>query len=267
MMASWKPSPRTSGRFLTPRIVDETGSTNADLVDRARQGAPSGEVLIARHQTAGKGRQGRSWFDRPDTGLLMSCSIDIDPALGPLVPLVVGAAVSGAIDDLAGEPTTALKWPNDVLVPGRDERKLAGILAEAVSQRGTESADQPMRIVVGMGLNLDLGFDTGEVPAEIEASAVDLRSLLGRSIDRPRLVDSLLDAFATNLDLLESSPDRALEVYRRRCLTIGRSVRFQTGSDLLEGTVLGIADDGALVLETPDGVHHHLTAGDAHHVR
>lgn len=266
MTASWKPSSRTSGRFLSPRIVDETGSTNADLVDRARKGAPSGEVLIARHQTAGRGRQGRTWFDRPGTSLLLSWSTDIEPTLAPLVPLVVGTAVSEAIDRLVGTSVTALKWPNDVLVPSRDERKLTGILAEAVTGIATGQSEERLRVVVGMGTNLDLGLGRRDVPPDVAARAIDLASLTDEPVDPPAVVDVILDSCDAQLTQLEVSPAGALETYRSRCLTIGRSVRFQTGRGVIEGTVRDVADDGALVLEAVDGTVQHLTAGDAHHV-
>jgi len=265
MTPSWKPSERTSGRFVTVRVVDETGSTNADLVERARNGAAAGDVLIARHQTSGRGRQGRSWFDRPDSSLLMSWSIDIDATLAPLVPLAVGIAVTRAVEGIAGNGVVALKWPNDVLAPGHDERKLAGILAEAVSQRpGSRGSERPsLRVVVGMGVNVDLGG--GIVPDEVAARAVDLTTLAGHTIDRAALVDALLDASDEAIDVLERSTVETIAEYRRRCLTIGRAVRFDTGTGHVDGIVRTVEINGSLVLELADGTVRHLTAGDAHH--
>jgi BirA family biotin operon repressor/biotin-[acetyl-CoA-carboxylase] ligase len=266
MTPSWKPWERTSGRFVTVRVVDETGSTNADLVERARNGLPAGDVLIARHQTSGRGRQGRSWFDRPDSSLLMSWSIDIDATLAPLVPLAAGVAVTRAMEGVAGDGVIALKWPNDVLAPGHDERKVAGILAEAVPARAPSdvSGGPLLRVVVGMGVNVDL--DGGVVPDEVAARAVDLVTLAGGPIDRAALVDALLDACDDAIDLLEQSTTGLIEDYRRRCLTIGRSVRFETATGQLDGVVQTVGLDGSLVLEQADGTIRHLTAGDAHHV-
>ncbi len=194
----------------------------------------------------------------------MSWTIDIDAALAPLLPLAVGVAVTRAIEGLAGAGVVALKWPNDILAPGHEERKLAGILAEAVPGR-SESNDHVLRAVVGMGMNIDLGGDGVAVPDEIADRAVDLTTLAGHSIDRPTLVDALLDATDEAVDLLERSTLELIEAYRRRCLTIGRTVRFETSTGHLDGVVRTVEVDGSLVLEQPDGTVRHLTAGDAHH--
>lgn len=270
MTASWKPSTRTSGRFHSVRLVAETGSTNRDLVREAAEGASAGSVLIARHQTAGRGRQGRSWFDHPDSSLLMSWSIDIDASLAPLLPLVTGTAVCRAIEPFAGTNAAALKWPNDVLVPSHGERKLVGILAEVanverpVRSGVARSGDASLRVIVGMGMNIDLALD--DAPAEVAERAIDLQTMVGSRIDRAGLVDSILDACDEAVNELETSTVVALDSYRARCLTIGRSVRFETPTGELSGEVVSIADNGSLVLRAHDGEVHHLTAGDAHHI-
>lgn len=264
MTASWKPSARTSGRFRSIRVVTETGSTNKDLAQEASEGAAAGSVLIARHQTAGRGRQGRSWFDRPDSSLLMSLSVDIDPALAPLLSLVTGTAVCRAVEQVVGADVAALKWPNDVLVPSHDERKLVGILSEVALVDRTSASGSTMRVIVGLGMNIDLALD--DAPVEVAERAVDLETLAGSPIDRAVLVDALLDAFEQAMDELVASTPEALSHYRDRCITIGRSVRFDTPAGELRGVAVDVGADGSLVLQTTDGVDHHLTAGDAHHV-
>ena len=245
------------------RLVAETGSTNQDLAREAFEGAAAGAVLIARHQTAGRGRQGRTWFDRPDSSLLMSWSVDIEPALAPLLPLVTGTAVCRAVEVVVGDNVAALKWPNDVLIPARDERKLVGILAE-VATLDSSRAGSTLRVIVGMGTNIDLALE--DAPDDVAARAIDLTSLTDAAVDRASLVDALLDACDQAVDELVDSPSKALEHYRERCLTIGRSIRFETPTGELEGVATGVADDGSLILRTADGSDHHLTAGDAHHV-
>ena len=200
----------------------------------------------------------------------MSWSIDIDPTLAPLVPLVVGSAMSTAIDRTVGAPVTGLKWPNDVLAPGHDERKLTGILAEAVATPRSAGPARTIRVVAGMGTNLDLGFDRNDVPPDVRSRAVDLLTLLPPDvgtgpIDRPALVDAILDACDDGIDELERSPRAAIDTYRSKCLTIGRSVRFETPTGDVEGRVVDVGLDGALVLEETDGTIRRLTAGDAHH--
>lgn len=249
------------------KLVEETGSTNRDLVDDALNGAGPGAVLIARHQTAGRGRQGRTWFDRPDSSLLMSWSVDIEASVAPLLSLVAGTAVCRAVEQFHDSAAAALKWPNDVLVPEHGGRKLVGILSEVASlpTRSDSTTGRPMlRVVVGMGMNLDLALD--DAPDDVAARAVDLRTIVGHPIDRATLVDILLDHCDAAVDELIASPASALADYRTRCLTIGQRVRFETASGELSGEALSVDDDGALVLQCDDGTRRHLTAGDAHHV-
>ncbi len=193
----------------------------------------------------------------------MSWSVDIDPVLAPLLPLVTGTAVCRAIEAVVGDDVAALKWPNDVLVPSHGERKLVGILAE-VAAVGPTAAASVLRVIVGMGMNIDLSLD--DAPVDVAARAVDLQTLASVVVDRAALVDALLDACDQAIDDLVRSPEVALEHYRARCLTIGRSIRFETPTGDIEGQVIDVAGDGSLVLRTADGRDHHLTAGDAHHV-
>src|SRR3954452_9704987 len=120
-------------RFGDVRWVDETGSTNADALALARQGAPEGIVLVADHQTAGRGRQGRTWEAPAGASLLTTILLRPPAAVAGLVTMAVALAASDAVADVAGfEPR--LKWPNDLVWPGDGSapaRKLAGILAEA----------------------------------------------------------------------------------------------------------------------------------------
>lgn len=197
----------------------------------------------------------------------MSWSVDIDSAVAPLLSLVTGTAVCSAVKQMVGRDVAALKWPNDVLVPSHGDRKLVGILAEVAnpSASATEQAkNSNLRVIVGMGMNVDLALD--DAPADVAARAIDLQTLTGAPVDRAKLVDALLDACDQAIDELVASPTVALERYRSMCLTIGRSVRFETPTGVLEGSVNGVADDGSLVLRTDDGRDHHLSAGDAHHV-
>ncbi len=174
-----------SSRFLQIRLVDETGSTNRDLMSEAAAGAPEGVVLVANHQTAGRGRQGRVWLDEPESALLVSWLLrPSDYDIG-LIPLVTGMAVVDALAEL-GAPV-GLKWPNDVLAPSHGDRKLAGILAEAApSTVGAKSS--AMHVVVGLGLNLafrgapeagDVAVDLASLVDEVPPKVDVLRLILG----------------------------------------------------------------------------------------
>lgn len=238
------------------RHVTSTGSTNADLLDEVRSGAPlDGVVLVTDHQTAGRGRQGRTWQDRPAGSLLVSVLLRADPARAPLVPLATGLAAVAALADRAGVDAR-LKWPNDVLVPAAGERKLAGILAEAATRGGA------LWVVVGMGCNLSWPDDR---PPELADRLVALADVTGTAVPAR---DDLLDAWLGHLDRrlaqLATDPTALLADYRQVCLSIGRTVRMDTPAGEVEGVVADVADDGALLLRV-DGAVRRFQAGDVHH--
>jgi BirA family transcriptional regulator, biotin operon repressor / biotin---[acetyl-CoA-carboxylase] ligase len=237
--------------------VTSTGSTNADLLARVRAGdAVDGTVLVTDHQTAGRGRQGRVWQDRPAGSLLVSVLVRAEPETAPLLPLAAGLAAVAAVGERTGLEVR-LKWPNDVLVPAADERKLAGILAEAVTHGGV------LWVVIGMGLNLRWPDDR---PSELADRLVAVGDLVA-----PPTRDGLLETWLEHLDRrlveLTTSPSRQqfLADYRATCLSIGRAVRMATPAGEVEGTVADVADDGALLLRVDDEVRR-LDAGDVHHL-
>lgn len=254
----------TGTRFSQIRVVNETGSTNKDLLDAGLAGAPEGQVLVTGHQTAGRGRQGRTWHDDPGSSLLCSVLLRPDPGWASLIPLATGLAVVEGVAVASGVRAD-LKWPNDVLVTTsgsadqmQGERKLCGILAEAA---GTADA---LIVVVGFGLNLRW---RGELPADVSARSIDLASLADRPIDRFDVLAPILIALEQRLAQLETGGSaNLLNDYRTRCLSIGRRVRFDTPRGELTGVVTGIDASGGLVLETGDGASHVLTAGEAHHL-
>ena len=120
-------------RFVDVRWVSETGSTNADAMELAQQGAPEGIVLVADHQTAGRGRAGRTWTAPPGSGLLLTILLRPPARVMDLATMAVAVAAAEAVASVAGF-APRLKWPNDLVWPGDGpgpDRKLAGILAEA----------------------------------------------------------------------------------------------------------------------------------------
>ena len=185
-------------RFTSIRTTAETGSTNADLLAEAAQGAAEGNVLVTDHQTAGRGRQRRSWHDEPGAALLVSVLLRPRRALAPVLPLLTGVAAVEAVGTmLTGETAPiGLKWPNDVLVPWLDERKLAGILAESTTAgpSGTGREDPTIVVVVGMGMNLRWGRPP---PTEVAARAATLTEVVGRAVDR----DDVLSRYLRCLEL------------------------------------------------------------------
>lgn len=230
------------------RWVAETGSTNADLVAAAQAGAAHGLVLVADHQVAGRGRLGRTWLAPPKASLLVSVLLrtPIGVEQAHRFTQAVGLAAADACLDVAGV-WPELKWPNDLFV---GERKLAGILAEAVLDAGRIVA-----VVVGLGLNVNWPAALPEELAD-RATALNLERN-GRSVDRAELLEVFLDKLGrTDLDAIAPR-------YRQRLTTIGVDVRVETAAGQpFEGTAVDVTDDGALVVAGTDGVRHVVTAGD-----
>lgn len=238
-------------------VVAETGSTNEDLVARARAGEPAGSVLITGYQSAGRGRRGRSWTAPPGTAVAVSVLVApaVPPARWTWLPLLAGLAVTEAVRRLTGLPAV-LKWPNDVLVW---ERKVSGILAELV-----ETPDGPA-CVVGMGINVNLSADDLPVP-----TATSLGLLTdGSPPSRQRVVVTVLRALSLLLREWEARGDDTsfAAAYVARCDTIGRRVQvLLPDGRVLEGEAEAVDADGRLVVQT-DQRREAVGAGDVVHLR
>jgi BirA family biotin operon repressor/biotin-[acetyl-CoA-carboxylase] ligase len=255
-------STETPGRLWTSLdLVTQTGSTNADLAERAKAGAPEGAVLIAEEQTAGRGRLDRRWSAPARSGLFFS--VLLRPAAVPVerwgwLPLLAGVATATAVSRIAGVDT-ALKWPNDLLVTvDGEERKAAGILAERVAGTG---------VVVGIGLNVTLRTDELPVPAAgslaLAGAAVTDRDPLLRTVLR-----SLAEWYVKWRDV-GGDPDacRLRDVYAAGCATLGREIQASMpGGRKVAGTAVSIDDEGRLVVRT-QSEEVLVDAGDVVHVR
>jgi BirA family biotin operon repressor/biotin-[acetyl-CoA-carboxylase] ligase len=243
----------TDGPAWSVTHVAETGSTNDDLAVAARRGAPDRTVLVTDHQTAGRGRLGRRWEAPPGANLLVS--VLVRPAAATAnrlhgVTQAMALAARQACAEVAGF-TPVLKWPNDLLV---DDRKLAGILAEAVADGGRVSA-----VVVGMGLNV--GWPEAPTTDAVSAAAV-----AGRPVDRDALLDAVLRHLAERLAQWEHDPDVLRDDYRAALGTIGRQVRVETPSAVLEGVAVDVRPSGELVVDA-GGTRHEIGVGDVIHLR
>jgi len=226
-------------------IVAECDSTNARLLERAELGAPSGSVLVALRQTAGRGRRGRSWISMPGDSLTFSLLWRFPPEMAlDGLSLAVGVAVAQALEGL-GIPGVALKWPNDVLL-GVERRKLAGVLLELVP------GPRPVAVVIGIGVNLRL---PSGMPAELQRTAAALvesgLSLLSTSV----LLARMLGALSATLARFSDAGFAGLRgEWLIRHAYQGRAVRLLSDfADPLDGRCLGVDTDGALLLETAAG--------------
>jgi BirA family biotin operon repressor/biotin-[acetyl-CoA-carboxylase] ligase len=217
-----------------PRLhLREVDSTNDRARALAAAGAPHGTVVTAGVQTAGRGRQGRTWTAPPGTSLLLSLVIrEIDA----LLPLRTGLAVA----DLAG-PAASVKWPNDVLVDGR---KVAGILVEGRPQEGWA--------VVGIGVNAAVAL--ADLPPELRDSA----GTLGRSPDE--LEPTLAELLAALERRLAEPAAAVVAAFRDRDALAGRPVTWAGGA----GTAAGVDEQGRLLVRLADGSELALDAGEVH---
>lgn len=240
-------------------VVEETGSTNADLLAVAPTGADR-RVLLAEFQSGGRGRHSRTWNGVPSAQVIASVLLRLPGCplsdLGWL-PLIAGIATVDTVRSVGGVPAQ-LKWPNDVLVDGR---KLAGILVEVASTSPEPTA------VVGIGLNVTL--TAGELPVPT-ATSLFLENASG--LDRTVLAETLLTEFADHIRAWARAGWNTAGpavAYRERCGTIGQNVRAVLPGDTeLHGVAVDVDDQGRLVIR-PDagGEPVAVAAGDITHLR
>jgi BirA family biotin operon repressor/biotin-[acetyl-CoA-carboxylase] ligase len=247
-------------RLVTPvdwsvEVVDEAPSTNDVVTERAREGtAGEGLIVVAEHQTAGRGRLGRTWETPPRSALTLSVLlVPRTPAVDwPWVPLLTGYAVARALRQLGA--AAALKWPNDVLL---GDRKLAGIL--------TERVDTPTgpAVVVGVGINVDQTRE--ELPPDVALGATSL-ALEGVDVERTELLSALLRSLRTEYDAYQRGGLEALRsAYATSCVTLGREVSVALpNGDTVVGEATAIDEGGRLLVAGPDGVVP-VSAGDVVH--
>ncbi|GAA2523923.1 biotin--[acetyl-CoA-carboxylase] ligase [Pilimelia columellifera] len=262
-------------------LRDSTGSTNADAADAARAGRPEGLIVVAEHQSAGRGRLDRAWESPPRAGLALSVLLrpghadaqpatdrawpPAPPAMFGWLPLLAGVALVDAITRVSPlEPM--LKWPNDLLLDtATGPAKCAGILAEAVP---AATADQAGAVIVGVGINVTVRAE--ELPAGVAATSLRLAG--HPDADRAPLLRAYLRSFADwygRWRAAAGDPEASglREAYLRACSTIGSTVRVTLpAAGDLTGLAVGVDGDGRLLVATDDGITP-VAAGDVTHVR
>lgn len=230
------------------------GSTNDQLKQLARNGAPHGTAILAGHQTAGHGRMGRSFHSPEDMGIYLSILLRPDCAPTELMHLTCAAAVAmcDAVEAACGL-RPGIKWTND-LVCG--QRKLGGILTElGLSPGGT--ADWA---IIGIGINCRQ--QEGDFPEEIRDMAGSLAMVTGREINRAKVAAAMMEALWHMDETLLSGVEAMLDTYRRDCVTLGQDVVLVRGDEKRYGHAVDMDKAGALIVRFPDGHTEAVNSGE-----
>lgn len=244
--------------ILKPRVIlhEKIGSTSTEAKILLTQGETEGTIVLARTQTAGRGRKDRSWLS-PVGGLFFS--IVLKPRLGdenaPLLGLLCACAVRRALYSLGVH--VQVKWPNDVLV---GDKKIAGILSEAVSVN-----NETVGIVIGIGVNQNC--PVSEI-SELEWPTTSVIDETGKKTSNESLLCDIVNEIDSLLKIVEinSSFSAVLEEWRKTSSTLGKPVRIHEDDKTTDGVAKDIGEDGSLLVETVDGLVSVLL-GDVHHLR
>ena len=249
-------------------LWDEIGSTNDRAIELARSGADEGVFVMARSQSGGRGRQGKSWVSPPDAGIFLSILLrpTLNPADMPLLSLATGVAVSEALETTCAVKA-GLKWVNDIVVYGK---KLGGILAEMPGANRADITNTPAHegrkllvpaVIIGIGINLL--HDKDSLPEDLKEKVTSLRESSQREFDANVIVAEILNCLEGQYNhLLHSAPEFVLDEWRKRSVTLGKDIRATIGDDNVEGKAIDITESGALILELASGETKILHAGE-----
>lgn len=244
---------RVLGRAAcTNELWDEIDSTNTRATQLAAGGAPEGVVVMARLQTAGRGRQGRTWVSPPNSGIYISFLLrpTLPPQAVPLMSLATGVAVVEAVANVTGL-AVGLKWVNDIVADGK---KVGGILAEMTTSTdpANPGAGSSRSLVVGVGLNIHL--EETDLDDELRQRVQWLERLSGQAIDYNLLAAELCLCLEERyFDMRNGDRQKIVDMWKKRSVTLGKKIRATSGNTIVEGEAVDIDENGALVLSTADG--------------
>lgn len=242
---------------ITILRFDTIDSTNTEAANQARQGADEGLCVIARQQTAGRGRYGRTWVSDKDAGLYLSIVLrpKIDLRYLPLLTLMTGVAAYDTVKEFGIKPD--IKWVNDLLV---GDKKIGGILAEAVE------TPTGLAVVVGIGVNLT----SRNFPDEIADTATSIEAETGIRLDADDLAEKLTRYLSYLYGILgdEDGPVAIVNQWRKRSSYFsGKHVSVTLPGEIVHGITDGLEKNGALRVKTIDGSVKIVQAGDVERLR
>ena len=233
---------------------DTIDSTNTRARELARQGAAHGTVLIADHQTGGRGRRGRSFHSPAGAGIYMSVILRPHCLPQMIMHLTCAAAVAmcDAVENVLGI-RPGIKWTND-LVCGK--HKIAGVLTEL----GFDSTGNVDFAVIGIGINCCQ--QEADFPEEIRGIAGSLASVSNQEIDRAKVAAAMMDALYRMDAQLLTGKTQILNRYRAGCITLGQEISLVRGDEIRHGTALDIDEDGALIVRFHNGLTETINSGE-----
>lgn len=243
---------------FTVLTFDSIDSTNTEAMKQARQGADEGLCIMARQQTAGRGRLGRTWISEPDAGLYFSIVLrpQLEAAYLPLITLMAGVAVHATLAELGIDAD--IKWVNDVHV---NDKKICGILSE------TTETDGGLAAIVGIGINIR----SSNFPPEVADTATSIESETSAPPPSAQaLSESLTKQLAHFYAVLngENGPENIRrEWHQRSSYYAGKRVRVTLDHETFAGVTDGLEDNGALRVALADGSVRIVQAGDIQRLR
>lgn len=242
---------------ITILRLDTIDSTNSEAARQAKLGADEGLCIIAREQTAGRGRHGRTWISAKDEGLFFSIILraKLEARFLPLITLMTGVAVHDTLKVFDLKPD--IKWVNDILI---GEKKVSGILAETVE------TSAGLAVIVGIGINLT----SENFPVEIAATATSIKTEIERTVKADDAAERLTHYLAYFYDILlgDNGAQKILDAWRdRSSYHSGKAVRVSLENEAIEGTTDGLEENGALRVKLHDGSIRIVQAGDVERLR
>ncbi len=234
--------------------LESVDSTQKIAQQLAYNNAPEGTAILAEEQVSGRGRLDRKWHSPKYSGIWMSLILrpNIPVTKAPQLTLLTAVAVVQAIEDET-HLNPEIKWPNDILLHGK---KVTGILTELQAE-----ADQIHSIIIGIGINVNQKVE--DFPVELQGIASSLFIEKGEQISRAALIRSIFMHFEKlYLLFLEEGFLPIKILWESYAISMGKVLKARTLSNTIEGTALGITDEGVLMLEDKNGMIHHIYSAD-----
>jgi BirA family transcriptional regulator, biotin operon repressor / biotin---[acetyl-CoA-carboxylase] ligase len=242
---------------ITILRFDTIDSTNTEAINQAKRGADEGLCVVARRQTAGRGRHGRTWVSEKDAGLYFSIVLrpKIENIFFPLITLMTAVAVADVLRELYNLKPD-IKWVNDVHI---NEKKICGILAETVE------TTKNLAVIVGIGINLK----SSNFPPEIAEIATSIEAETGQKVETEELLNALTRFLNYFYEILksESGAKRIVDEWTKRSsYAFGKAVRVRLENETVTGTTDGLEENGALRVKTDADIRI-IVAGDVENLR